>query len=76
MHPLIKRLKDLEQVNTIKDNLESKSPIYIHGLTEGIKAHLVLSLFASLNKNLLFIVENEKKAKDYLRDINNIKELS
>lgn len=72
MNQLIKILENTEQLNKIKANYISDSPIYLHGLTEGIKAHLILSLFDTLDKNILVITENEKKAKDYQRNINNL----
>ena len=73
---LINRLNNLEQLNIIKENITKKSPIQIHGLTDGIKAHLVLSIFESLNQNLILIVENEKIAKEYLNIINSIKDVA
>lgn len=69
---LINRLNNLEQLNIIKENITKKSPIQIHGLSDGIKTHLVLSIFESLNQNLILIVENEKIAKEYLNIINSI----
>ena len=76
MNPLIDRLSNLEQINTIKAKYLESSPIYTHGLSEGIKAHLVLSLFQSLEKNIVLVAENEKRAGDYLRDINAIADLA
>lgn len=73
---LINRLNNLEQLNIIKENITKKSPIQIHGLTDGIKAHLILSIFESLNQNLILIVENEKIAKEYLNIINSIKDVA
>lgn len=73
---LINRLNNLEQLNIIKENITKKSPIQIHGLTDGIKTHLVLSIFESLNQNLILIVENEKIAKEYLNIINSIKDVA
>ena len=75
MNPLINRLVNLEQIKTVNENIGNSSPIYMHGLTEGIKAHLVLSLFASLDKNIVLIVENEKRAKEYLADINSLEDI-
>ncbi|WP_297281082.1 transcription-repair coupling factor [uncultured Anaerococcus sp.] len=76
MNPLIKNLENLEQLNTIKANYKDNSPIYIHGLSEGIKAHLILSLFARLEKNLVVIAEDEKRANEYLNSINNIEQIA
>lgn len=76
MNSLINRLTNLEQVNTVKNNIAKNSPIYIHGITEGIKAHLVLSLFTSLNKNIILVAENEKRAKEFLVDINNLENIA
>lgn len=76
MNPLINRLENLEQLNNIKENIETSSPIYIHGLTEGIKAHLVLSLFHSFDKNIVLVSENEKKSKEFLSEINSIDEVA
>lgn len=74
MNSLIKNLENLEQLNTIEANYKDNSPIYLHGLSEGIKAHLVLSLFNRLDKNLILIAEDEKKANDYINSINNLEE--
>lgn len=73
---LINRLNNLEQLNIIKENITKKSPIQIHGLSDGIKAHLVLSIFESLNQNMILIVENEKIAKEYLNIINSIEDVA
>lgn len=73
---LINRLNNLEQLNIIKDNIKKNSPIQIHGLSDGIKTHLVLSIFESLNQNLILIVENEKIAKEYLNIINSIEDIA
>lgn len=73
---LINRLNNLEQLNIIKENITKKSPIQIHGLSDGVKAHLVLSIFESLNKNLVLLVENEKIAKEYLNIINSIEDVA
>lgn len=73
---LINRLNNLEQLNIIKENITKKSPIQIHGLSDGIKTHLVLSVFESLNQNLILIVENEKIAKEYLNIINSIEDVA
>lgn len=75
MNPLINRLINLEQIKNVNENIVNSSPIYIHGLTEGIKAHLVLSLFASLDKNIVLVAENEKRAKEYLSDINSLEDI-
>lgn len=73
---LINRLNNLEQLNIIKENITKKSPIQIHGLSDGIKTHLVLSIFESLNQNLILIVENVKIAKEYLNIINSIEDVA
>lgn len=73
---LINRLNNLKQLNIIKENITKKSPIQIHGLSDGIKTHLVLSIFESLNQNLILIVENEKIAKEYLNIINSIEDVA
>lgn len=75
MNPLINRLINLEQIKNVNESIVNSSPIYIHGLTEGIKAHLVLSLFASLDKNIVLVAENEKRAKEYLSDINSLEDI-
>lgn len=75
MNPLINRLINLDQIKNVNENIVNSSPIYIHGLTEGIKAHLVLSLFKSLGKNIILIAENEKRAKEYLDDINSMEDI-
>ena len=76
MNSLINKLNQLEEIKNIKDKYRSDSPIYIHGLTEGIKSHIVLSLFKSLDKNIVLIAENEKRAKEYIKDINNIEDIA
>ena len=72
MNQIIKLLENTEQLNKIRENYLKDSPIYLYGLTEGIKSHLILSLFDTLDKNILVITENEKKAKDIQRNINNL----
>ena len=72
MNQIIKLLENTEQLNKIRENYLKDSPIYLYGLTEGIKSHFILSLFDTLDKNILVITENEKKAKDIQRNINNI----
>jgi len=76
MNSLIKNLENLEQLDKIKANYKINSPIYLHGLSEGIKAHLVLSLFNRLDKNLVLIAEDEKRANDYINSINNLEEIA
>lgn len=76
MNELIKILENTEQLNKIKDSYINDSPIYLHGLTEGIKAHLILSLFNTLDKNIVVITESEKKAKNYQDNINNLVDIA
>ena len=76
MNQLIKLLENTEQLNKIRENYLKDSPIYLYGLTEGIKAHLILSLFDSLEKNVVVITENEKKAKDIQTNINNLYDIA
>ncbi len=66
MNRLIERLINVDQINKIKYQLKDYSPLYIQGLSEGIKAHLVLSLFELLDKNLVVVAENPKGQKDLL----------
>ena len=76
MNPIIKQLYNLEQLNTVRENYQKNSPIYIHGLSEGIKSHLVLSLFHSLEKNIVLIAENEKRASEYISAINSLEDIA
>lgn len=72
MNILIERLINVDQINKIKYQLEDYSPLYIQGLSEGIKAHLVLSFFDLLEKNVVFVAENSKRAEIFIDDINEI----
>ena len=76
MNRLIERLIDIEQINKIKYQVEDYSPLFVQGLSEGIKPHLALSLFNLLDKNVVIIVDDNKKAKNYLDNINQIKEIA
>ena len=76
MNKLIEKLIEIDQINKIKYQLDDYSPLYIQGLSEGVKAHLALSLFKLLNKNVVFVVENQKRADKFLEDINQIENIA
>lgn len=76
MNKLIEKLIEIDQINKIKYQLDDYSPLYIQGLSEGVKAHLALSLFKLLNKNVVFVVENQKRAEKFLEDINQIENIA
>ena len=65
MNKLIEKLIDANEINKIKYQIEEYSPLYVQGLSEGIKPHLALSIFDLLDKNIVLIAENEKKAQRY-----------
>ncbi len=76
MNKLIERLINVDQIKKIKYQLEDYSPLYIQGLSEGIKAHLVLSLFDLLGKNVVFVAENPKRAERFIDDINEVSNIA
>ena len=63
MDDLLKNINSLKQVEEIEHYIDDYSPIYLSGLTDGFKPHLVLTLFKKFNETCLVIAENEKKAK-------------
>lgn len=74
MNKLIEKLININQINKIKYQLDDYSPLCIQGLSEGVKAHLVLSLFELLDKNVVLVAENPKRAEKYIDDISQISE--
>ena len=76
MNKLIEKLIEIDQINKIKYQIEDFSPLYVQGLSDGIKSHLALSIFDLLDKNIVFITENQKKAQRYISEINQIKEIA
>ena len=72
MDDILKNINSLKQVEEIEHYIDDYSPIYLSGLTDGFKPHLVLTLFKKFNETCLVIAENEKKAEDYVNDINGI----
>lgn len=72
MNKLLENINSLEQVKQIENNIDDYSPIYLSGLTDGFKPHLVLALFEKFKESLVIIAENEKKAEIYLDSINGI----
>ena len=74
MNKLIEKLIEIDQINKIKYQINDYSPLYVQGLSDGIKSHLALSIFDLLDKNIVFITENQKKAQRYISEINQIKE--
>lgn len=76
MNKLIEKLINLDQVKTIKDNIGFNSPIYIQGLSEGIKTHLALALFELLDKNIVIVSENNKTSEKLVSSINEIKNIA
>ncbi|MCI7238604.1 MAG: transcription-repair coupling factor [Anaerococcus sp.] len=74
MNKLIQTIGELDQLKEVANNIEDYSPIYLSGLTDGFKPHLVLTLFEKFNKSILLIAENESRANKYLDDINGLGE--
>ena len=76
MNKLIEKLINIDQISKIKYQIEDYSPLYVQGLSEGIKSHLALSIFDLLDKNVVLIAEDNKKAQKYLSEINEISDVS
>src|SRR5574344_172795 len=76
MNRLIEKLINADQINKVKYQIEDYSPLYVQGLSEGSKSHLALSIFDLLGKNVVLIVEDHKKAENYLNEINQIEEIA
>ena len=76
MNKLIEKLINVDQVKKIKDNIGFNSPMYIQGLSEGIKTHLALALFELLDKNIVIICENNKTSEKFVTSINEIKNIA
>lgn len=74
MNKLLENINSLEQVKQIENNIDDYSPIYISGLTDGFKPHLVLALFEKFEESIVIIAENEKRAEIYYDSINGIRE--
>lgn len=72
MDDTLKNINSLKQVEEIEHYIDDYSPIYLSGLTYGFKPHLVLTLFKKFNETCLVIAENEKKAEEYVNDINGV----
>lgn len=72
MNKLIERLIEVDQIKKIKYQLDDNSPLYIQGLSEGIKPHLGLGIFKLLDKNIVLISENKKRAEIFLDSIKQI----
>ncbi|MDO5026398.1 MAG: transcription-repair coupling factor [Tissierellia bacterium] len=69
MNKLIDQIGKLGQIKDIENYIDDYSPIYLSGLTDGFKPHLVLTLFRRFKKNILIIAENESRASKYLDDL-------
>lgn len=74
MNKLLENINSLEQVKQIENNIDDYSPIYLSGLTDGFKPHLVLALFEKFEESIVIIAENEKRAEIYYDSINGIRE--
>lgn len=72
MNSLIKEIEKLKQLNKIKDSYIDQSPIYLYGMTDASKAHILLALFDMIQKNMVIVFENDRKAKEFLSEINSI----
>lgn len=70
MNSLINELKKIDKLQKIKYQLDDFSPIYIQGLSEGVKAHLALAVFELLGKNIVIVTETTKKSELILEEIN------
>ena len=76
MNKLIEKLIAIEQIKKIKYVLKDSSPLYIQSLTDGISGHLALAIFELLQRNIVFIAENQKRAEKFLNDINQISNIA
>ncbi len=74
MNKLLENINSLNQIKQIENNINDYSPIYLSGLTDGFKPHLVLALFEKFEESMVIIAENEKRAEKYFDSINGIKE--
>lgn len=74
MNKLLENIKSLNQIKQIENNINDYSPIYLSGLTDGFKPHLVLALFEKFKESIVIIAENEKRAEIYYDSINGIRE--
>lgn len=74
MNKLLENINSLNQIKQIENNIEDSSPIYLSGLTDGFKPHLVLALFEKFKESIVIIAENEKRAEIYYDSINGIRE--
>lgn len=63
---------NLEGFNNLISNYEKKSPLYVYGLLEEVRAHFLCSFFEKTDKTILYLAENNKKAGQLVDDINNI----
>lgn len=72
MNSLINEIGKLNQINEIVDIYKTNSPLYVYGMSDSSKAHIILSIYLKIKKNILIICENEKKAQAYLSSINSI----
>ena len=72
MDTLLNKINSLKQINEIENYIDDYSPIYISGLTDGFKPHLVLALFRKFCQTSIVIAENDKRAEKYASDINSI----
>ena len=74
MNKLLENIKSLNQIKQIENNINDYSPIYLSGLTDGFKPHLVLALFEKFEESIVIIAETEKRAEIYYDSINGIRE--
>lgn len=72
MNDLLDKINSLKQIQEIENSIKYYSPIYLSGLTDGFKPHLVLALFKKFDESIVIIAENEKRAVNYLDSINGI----
>lgn len=72
MDEILKNINSLKQVKEIEHYIDDYSPIFLSGLADGFKPHLALTLFKRFNETCVLIAEDEKKAYEYINDINGI----
>lgn len=72
MDEILKNINSLKQVKEIEHYIDEYSPIFLSGLADGFKPHLALTLFKRFNETCVLIAEDEKKAYEYINDINGI----
>ncbi|MSS76940.1 transcription-repair coupling factor [Anaerococcus sp. AGMB00486] len=74
MNSITNQLSSIEKISKILNNYKDLSPIFLHGITRELLSHLSLTFFQILNKNIIVICENEKKAMEFAQEVNFLEE--